>query len=215
MKGYGIAFVGRRDSYEQAYNSRNILQPLYNTNGSRYFTALALIVMPDSFSGRSSTWLCYLKKSSQSALRLLRSLFDGALITWHEHVGRFDCVDLVRYSIMSTASVLGSWSHSSSLSTLNGATVGDLWGFDGASQQWRRRRFTLKRGQMQYDKVVACMCRGAPERLECLATCASSLTFVIALFDAPFRASKGNEDRQILGSIVLVSTSVVESCLVT
>ena len=179
MKGYGIAFVVRRDSHEQAVNSRNILQPLYTTNGSRYFTAIGTDCNA-WFVFWTPLCLCYLDKWSPSVLRLLRSLFDDALITWHAHVWRFDCVDLVRYSITSTTSVLGSWSHSSSLSTLNGATVGDLWGFDGASRKWRRRRFTLKGGQMQYDKVVACMCRGAPKRLECRAPSASRLTFVVA-----------------------------------
>lgn len=47
------------------------------------------------------------------------------------------------YSNISTGSRLGSWANSSTLRGVGTTVEGDLWGFDGSVQDWKRRRFCL------------------------------------------------------------------------
>jgi hypothetical protein len=47
------------------------------------------------------------------------------------------------YSNISTGSRLGSWANSSTLQGVGSTVEGDLWGFDGSIQDWKRRRFCL------------------------------------------------------------------------
>ena len=51
--------------------------------------------------------------------------------------------DCVRYSTTSTRTTLGAWSSASALQVRGSTIEGDLWGFDGSSQSWKRRRFSL------------------------------------------------------------------------